>query len=82
MDRPRAPVLLLALLTLCITAGELGQGKNQKTWGYGGDLALGSSYVCIPQGPLKSGYKFRWRLPSPRPSLSTVDSWDLAPSPW
>lgn len=33
MDRPRALVLLLALLTLCITAGELGAGEKQKTWG-------------------------------------------------
>lgn len=82
MDRPRALVLLLALLTLCITAGELGAGEKQKTWGQGDDPALGPSYAYIPQGPLKYGFKFRWRPPSPRPSLSAVDSWDLALSPW
>lgn len=81
MDRPRALVLLLALLTLCITAGEWGTGEKQKM-GQGGDPALGPSYACIPQGPLKCGCKFRWRPPSPRPSLSAVDSWDLVLSPW
>lgn len=33
MDRPRAPVLLLALLTLCITAGELGAERSGRHGG-------------------------------------------------
>lgn len=45
MGRPPALALLLALLTLCITAGEWGAGENQRPWGCRGDPAPGPSYV-------------------------------------
>lgn len=77
MDRSEALALLLALLMLCITAGEWGLERSRG----GGDMvktrSSAFSYVSIPQGPPKYGCKFRWRPPTPSPSLSAVDSWDL-----
>lgn len=74
MDRSEALALLLALLMLCITTGESGLERSRGGGVMVETRPLAFSYVCIPQGPPRSGYKFRWRPPTPSPSLSAVDS--------